>query len=127
MVQAGADIRVVQEMLGHTSYAFTSDTYVSVLPRQSRIAADSFIGSVRASRGLAGAEPGQDAGCGVGDGQRRLPAWRTTWPASETLAGFGASGSTICSGHPESVQPPGDGHDDEADDAECSAPGEGQE
>src|SRR5258705_9571448 len=105
MVQAGADIRVVQEMLGHTSYAFTSDTYVSVLPRQPKRPTAS-LGRF----GLAGAEPGQDAGYGVGDGQRRLPAWRTTWPASETSTGFGASGSTIGSGHPESVQPPGDGH-----------------
>jgi integrase len=47
---AGADIRVVQEMLGHTNYAFTADTYVSVLSRQSRDAADSAAASLRACR-----------------------------------------------------------------------------
>jgi integrase len=47
---AGADIRVVQEMLGHTHYAFTADTYISVLSQQSRDAADAVAASVRACR-----------------------------------------------------------------------------
>jgi integrase len=47
---AGADIRVVQEMLGHTNYAFTADTYISVLSRQSRDAAKGAAASVWACR-----------------------------------------------------------------------------
>jgi hypothetical protein len=37
---AGADIRTVQEMLGHTSYAFTADTYTCVTSRRLRDLAD---------------------------------------------------------------------------------------
>ena len=29
---AGTDLRVVQDVLGHSSYAFTADTYTAVLP-----------------------------------------------------------------------------------------------
>jgi len=29
---AHTDLRTVQDMLGHTSYAFTADTYTAVLP-----------------------------------------------------------------------------------------------
>ncbi|MCP2323535.1 integrase [Hamadaea flava] len=52
---AGADIRIVQEMLGHTNYAFTADTYTSVLSTQSRAAADRTAKAVRARR--AGPQP----------------------------------------------------------------------
>jgi hypothetical protein len=45
-----ADIRVIQEMLGHTNYAFTADTYISVLPQQNRDAAERASASVRACR-----------------------------------------------------------------------------
>ena len=31
----------MQDMLGHTSYAFTADTYATVLPEQARQAAES--------------------------------------------------------------------------------------
>jgi hypothetical protein len=31
----------VQDMLGHTSYAFTADTYTAVLPENARTAAES--------------------------------------------------------------------------------------
>lgn len=37
---AHADLRVVQDMLGHTSYAFTADTYTAVLPEVAYQAAD---------------------------------------------------------------------------------------
>jgi len=47
---AGADIRVVQEMLGHTNYAFTADTYTSVLSRQSREAVEATASIVRHAR-----------------------------------------------------------------------------
>lgn len=38
---AGADLKTVQDMLGHTSYAFTADTYTTVLPENARQAAES--------------------------------------------------------------------------------------
>jgi len=50
---AGADIRVVQEMLGHTNYAFTADTYVSVVTGQLREVAEGVarsVGRCRAAR-----------------------------------------------------------------------------
>jgi Phage integrase family len=37
---AGADIKIVQEMLGHSSRAITSDTYTSVLPDVARAAVE---------------------------------------------------------------------------------------
>jgi integrase len=38
---AHADLKIVQDMLGHTSYAFTADTYATVLPETARRAAES--------------------------------------------------------------------------------------
>lgn len=38
---AHVDVKTVQDMLGHTSYAFTADTYATVLPEQARQAAES--------------------------------------------------------------------------------------
>ncbi|HEX6518771.1 MAG TPA: tyrosine-type recombinase/integrase, partial [Streptosporangiaceae bacterium] len=37
---ANVDIKIVQEMLGHSSRAITSDTYTSVLPEVARAAAE---------------------------------------------------------------------------------------
>ena len=37
---AGVDLRVVQEMLGHSSIVLTADTYTSVLPDVARTAAE---------------------------------------------------------------------------------------
>jgi hypothetical protein len=37
---AGVDIKVVQEQLGHSSRAITSDTYTTVLPEVARAAAE---------------------------------------------------------------------------------------
>ncbi|BBH66469.1 hypothetical protein ACTI_31540 [Actinoplanes sp. OR16] len=37
---AGVDMKVVQDMLGHSSYALTSDTYTSVLPEVAQSAAE---------------------------------------------------------------------------------------
>lgn len=65
---AGADVRIVQEMLGHTNYAFTADTYVSVLSAQSRMAADAAAVAVRAGRAgrkLSGVSCARTAGFGV--------------------------------------------------------------
>ncbi|AEV81237.1 tyrosine recombinase XerC [Actinoplanes sp. SE50] len=38
---AHVDLKTVQDMLGHTSYAFTADTYATVLPDQAKHAAES--------------------------------------------------------------------------------------
>lgn len=52
---AGADIKVVQEMLGHSSSALTADTYTSVVPELARDAAEAASRLVpRASRTPAG-------------------------------------------------------------------------
>jgi integrase len=37
---AGVDLRVVQEMLGHSSIVLTADTYTSVLPQVAHAAAE---------------------------------------------------------------------------------------
>ncbi len=37
---AGVDLRTVQEMLGHSSFVLTADTYTSVLPDVARVAAE---------------------------------------------------------------------------------------
>jgi integrase len=37
---AHVDLKTVQDMLGHTSYAFTADTYATVLPEQAKQAAE---------------------------------------------------------------------------------------
>ncbi|MEV4165200.1 tyrosine-type recombinase/integrase [Nonomuraea dietziae] len=40
MLAAGVEIKVVQETLGHTSSAFTADTYTSVFPQVAMAAAE---------------------------------------------------------------------------------------
>jgi integrase len=37
---AHADLKTVQDMLGHSSYAFTADTYATVIPHLARQAAE---------------------------------------------------------------------------------------
>lgn len=37
---AGVDIKIVQDMLGHSSRAITSDTYTTVLPEVARAGAE---------------------------------------------------------------------------------------
>ena len=37
---AGADLKVVQDQLGHSTITLTADTYTSVLPETARAAAD---------------------------------------------------------------------------------------
>ncbi|MEU0156986.1 hypothetical protein [Micromonospora fulviviridis] len=39
-LKAGAKMKVVQEMLGHSSYALTADTYTAVLPELAMEAAE---------------------------------------------------------------------------------------
>jgi hypothetical protein len=40
MLAAGVDIKIVQETLGHTSSAFTRDTYTSIYPEAAAAAAE---------------------------------------------------------------------------------------
>lgn len=40
---AHTDLKTIQDMLGHTSYAFTADTYTAVLPTQAREAAEATV------------------------------------------------------------------------------------
>ncbi|GAA2791498.1 tyrosine-type recombinase/integrase [Saccharopolyspora taberi] len=46
----GADLKVVQEMLGHSSITITSDTYTSVLPQVAREAAEAAVRLVPRAR-----------------------------------------------------------------------------
>lgn len=39
-IQAGADLKVIQDQLGHSSIVITADTYVSILPDHARKAAE---------------------------------------------------------------------------------------
>jgi integrase len=48
---AGADLKVVQEMLGHSSVVLTGDTYTSVLPEVARAAAEGTAALIRNARG----------------------------------------------------------------------------
>ncbi len=59
---SGVEMKVVQDMLGHSSITITSDTYNSVLPQVARSAAEATAGMVpRAPRGhTARSEPGAD-------------------------------------------------------------------
>ncbi|MFE0643768.1 tyrosine-type recombinase/integrase [Streptomyces sp. NPDC058877] len=48
---AGTDLKVVQEMLGHSTITLTADTYTSVVPALSRAAAEAAVAIVpRANR-----------------------------------------------------------------------------
>lgn len=62
---AGADLKVVQDMLGHSSIVLTADTYTSVLPEVARKAAEDIASLIIA------------AGCLIpGTQERRRPAWQ---------------------------------------------------
>jgi integrase len=55
-IQAGADLKVIQDQLGHSSIVITADTYVSVLPEHAREAAENTAGLIaRAGRKPPGA------------------------------------------------------------------------
>ncbi|WP_349879517.1 tyrosine-type recombinase/integrase [Micromonospora sp. HUAS YX12] len=57
---AHADLKTVQDMLGHTSYAFTADTYTTVLPERARQAAETTAQLIlNAQHKLPGTKPGQ--------------------------------------------------------------------
>jgi hypothetical protein len=43
MLAAGVDMKVVSATLGHSKYAFTADTYASVVPELAQAAAEATI------------------------------------------------------------------------------------
>jgi integrase len=77
---AGADLKVVQDMLGHSSVVLTADTYTSVLPEVARKAAEDIASLIIA------------AGCLIpGTQQGRRPAWRKLRHDVHTLMTAGIS------------------------------------
>jgi integrase len=63
MLLAGIDMKVVQETLGHSALAVTSDTYTSVLPQLAKSAAEAVTEMVpRAARGAPAQTPGHPRG-----------------------------------------------------------------
>jgi len=63
-LSAGADLKVVQDQLGHSTITLTADTYTSVLPETARTAALLFLARQPSSRRPAPRRA-----------HRRLPAW----------------------------------------------------
>jgi integrase len=77
---AGADLKVVQDMLGHSSIVLTADTYTSVLPEVARKVAEDIASLIIA------------AGCLVpGTQERRRPAWHRLRYRAHTLVTAGLS------------------------------------
>ncbi|HTX85787.1 MAG TPA: site-specific integrase [Streptosporangiaceae bacterium] len=77
---AGADLKVVQDMLGHSSIVLTADTYTSVLPEVAHKVAEDIASLIIA------------AGCLIpGSQERRRPAWRTLGQRAHTLLTAGLS------------------------------------
>jgi Phage integrase family len=72
---AGADLKAVQDMLGHSSIVLTADTYTSVLPEVARKAAED-VASLIIAAGCPGStrprqpEPPGRGGGGPGTGSR---------------------------------------------------------
>jgi hypothetical protein len=61
-------MKVVQDMLGHSSITITSDTYTSVLPQVARSAAEATAGMVpRAAREHPAGSPGAASSSTPGD------------------------------------------------------------
>jgi integrase len=77
---AGADLKVVQDMLGHSSIVLTADTYTSVLPEVARNVAEDTASLIIA------------AGCLVpGTRQPRRPAWHQLRRRAHTVITAGLS------------------------------------
>ncbi|MGH3258095.1 MAG: tyrosine-type recombinase/integrase [Streptosporangiaceae bacterium] len=77
---AGADLKVVQDMLGHSSIVLTADTYTSVLPEVAHKVAEDIASLIIA------------AGCLIpGTQERRRPAWRKLGQRAHTLLTAGLS------------------------------------
>ena len=77
---AGADLKVVQDMLGHSSIVLTADTYTSVLPEVARRAAEDTAALIIA------------AGCMIpGTQRRRRAGWRSLRRQPRTVVAGGLS------------------------------------
>jgi Phage integrase family len=86
---AGADLRTVQEQLGHSSIVLTADTYISVLPEVARAAAEKVAALIlragrlvpgtkrRRRREHGGRNAGDIADRQQGGGQARTPGVRS--------------------------------------------------
>lgn len=70
MLAGGTDMKVVQEILGHSSYSVTSDLYTSVLPQLSKGAAEATVALVprRGRLGHPSATPEINSASGAGGG-----------------------------------------------------------
>jgi hypothetical protein len=66
---AGADLKVVQDQLGHSTITLTTDTYTSVLPETARTAAEHTATLLFPARRSSGRRPAARRA------PRRLPAW----------------------------------------------------
>ncbi|MGW2938013.1 tyrosine-type recombinase/integrase [Streptomyces sp. NPDC001156] len=72
---AGVDTKVVQEMLGHSSFHLTMDTYTSVLPELDRMAAEASVSIVpRANKPTKTAPKKSSGGSKKGKGGKGLEA-----------------------------------------------------
>jgi len=66
---AGADLKIVQDQLGHSTITLTADTYTSVLPETARTAADHTAALLFPARRPSSRRPAPRRA------HRRLPAW----------------------------------------------------
>jgi integrase len=66
---AGADLKVVQDQLGHSTIVLTADTYTSVLPETARTAAEDTAALLFPGRQSSGRRPAPRRA------HRRPPAW----------------------------------------------------
>ncbi|MBY8866648.1 site-specific integrase [Streptomyces sennicomposti] len=74
---AGADLKDIQEMLGHSSIAITADTYTSLLPEADRAIAEAaarLVPRARRTGDAEGAEAEREAPDGVESGAEEMPA-----------------------------------------------------
>ncbi len=62
MLAAGYDLKLVQELLGHSTITLTSDTYTTVLPQIARAAAEGVAALLRSSAGTVAATESPLAG-----------------------------------------------------------------
>ena len=86
---AGANLKVVSEMLGHSSIGITADTYTSVLPEVARAAAEAAARLVprmtwRDSTGLISAPSGSENDTGPSSQKKKAQVRRGAPPGTRT-------------------------------------------
>ncbi|MEU5211910.1 tyrosine-type recombinase/integrase [Streptomyces sp. NPDC020742] len=89
---AGADLKDIQEVLGHSSIAITADTYTSPLPETDRAIAEAAARLVPRSRkpndaGSSEANPQADAPSAHANAPGRIPRGRRWPPGCPKTAG----------------------------------------